>query len=86
MNSMADNQKVYQAIKTIAEERCKENETYLRAEVAVELKKYGIASDSSEVSRCQVQKDCLKDYRREKLTPTEISNNKMYRKDNCLYR
>lgn len=50
MNSMADNQKVYQAIKTIADELCKENKTYLRADLAFELKKYGIASDSSEVS------------------------------------
>ena len=47
MNSMADNQKVYQAIKTIADELCKENKTYLRADLAFELKKYGIASDSS---------------------------------------
>lgn len=39
MNSMADNQKVYQAIKTIADELCKENKTYLRADLAFELKK-----------------------------------------------
>ena len=51
MNSIADNQKVYQAIKTIADELCKENKTYLRADLAFELKKYGIASDSSEVSK-----------------------------------
>ena len=51
MNSMADNQKVYQAIKTIADELCKENKTYLRADLAFELKKYGIASDSSEWER-----------------------------------
>ena len=48
---MADNQNVYQAIKTIADELCKENKTYLRADLAFELKKYGIASDSSEVSK-----------------------------------
>ena len=41
MNSMADNQKVYQAIKTIADELCQENKTYLRADLAFELKKYG---------------------------------------------
>lgn len=41
MNSMADNQKVYQAIKTIADELCKENKTYRRADLAFELKKYG---------------------------------------------
>lgn len=39
-----------------------------------------------ETSRFQVQKDSLKDYRKEKLTPTEIRNNKMYLKDNCLYK
>jgi len=39
-----------------------------------------------ETSRFQVQKDSLKDYRKEKLSPTEIRNNKMYLKDNCLYR
>ena len=39
-----------------------------------------------ETGRFQVQKDSLKDYRKEKLTPTEIRNNKMYLKDNCLYR
>lgn len=42
MNSMADNQKVYQEIKTIADELCKENKTYLRADLAFELKKYGM--------------------------------------------
>lgn len=57
MNSMADNQKVYQAIKTIADELCKENKTYLRADLAFELKKYGIASDSSEVSWCLMPTD-----------------------------
>jgi len=39
-----------------------------------------------ESSRFLVQKDSLKDYRKEKLTPTETRNNKMYLKDNCLYR
>ena len=48
---MDDNQKIYQAIKTIADELCKENKTFLRADLAFELKKYGITSDSSEVSK-----------------------------------
>ena len=39
-----------------------------------------------ESSRFQVQKDSLKDYRKEKLTPTEIRNNKMYLKGNCSYK
>ena len=51
MNNMADNQEMYQAIKTIADNLCKENKTYLRADLAYELKKYGVASDSSEVSK-----------------------------------
>ena len=51
MNIMADNQKVYQAIKMIADNLCKENKTYLRADLAFELKKFGINSDSSEVSK-----------------------------------
>ena len=48
---MVDKQKIYQAIKTIADNLCKENKTYLRADLAYELKEYGIASDSSEVSK-----------------------------------
>ncbi len=42
---------VYQAIKSIADSLCRENKTWLRADLAFELKKYGITSDSSEVSR-----------------------------------
>lgn len=44
-------QEIYQTIKTIADNLCKENKTYLRADLAFELKKYGITSDSSEVSK-----------------------------------
>ena len=39
MNSMADNQKVYQAIKKIADEVCKENKTYRREDLDIEHKK-----------------------------------------------
>ena len=46
-----DKLEIYKNIKTIADELCKENKTYLRADLAFELKKYGIASDSSEVSK-----------------------------------
>ena len=46
-----DKLEIYKNIKTIADEFCKENKTYLRADLAFELKKYGIASDSSEVSK-----------------------------------
>ena len=41
-----DKLEIYKNIKTIADELCKENKTYLRADLAFELKKYGIASDS----------------------------------------
>lgn len=44
-------QELYKAIKTVADELGKENKTYLRADLAYELKKYGVASDSSEVSK-----------------------------------
>lgn len=51
MGEINNKQIVYQAIKTIADNLCKENKTYLRADLAYELKKYGVASDSSEVSK-----------------------------------
>lgn len=46
-----NNQDIYQKVKAIADELCKENKTYLRADLAFELKKYGITSDSSDVSK-----------------------------------
>ena len=46
-----DKLEIYKNIKTIADELCKENKMYVRADLAFELKKYGIASDSSEVSK-----------------------------------
>ncbi len=51
MDRTINHHEIYQTIKAIADELCKENKTYLRADLAFELKKYGIASDSSEVSR-----------------------------------
>ncbi len=51
MSEIENKQMVYQAIKSIADNLCKEDKTYLRADLAFELKKYGIASDSSEVSK-----------------------------------
>lgn len=51
MGEINNKQTVYQAIKTIADNLCKEDKTYLRADLAYELKKYGVASDSSEVSK-----------------------------------
>lgn len=51
MSGKGDNREVYQVIKRIADNLCKENKTFLRADLAFELKSYGITSDSSEVSR-----------------------------------
>ena len=51
MSGKGDNREVYQVIKRIADNLCKENKTFLRADLAFELKNYGITSDSSEVSR-----------------------------------
>ena len=44
-------QEVYKRIKAVADDLCKEHKTWLRADLAFELKKYGIASDTSEVSQ-----------------------------------
>lgn len=43
------NQEIYKVIKSIADELCRDNKTFLRADLAFELKKYGVKSDSSEV-------------------------------------
>ena len=59
MNSMADNQKVYQEIKMIADNLCKENKTYLRADLAFELKKYGIASDGENGAFPPTRNGCI---------------------------
>ncbi len=47
---MDDRRNIYHAIKEIADNLCKEDKTFLRADLAFELKEYGIASDSSKVS------------------------------------
>ena len=41
------NQEIYKVIKSIADELCRDNKTFLRADLAFELKKYGVKSDSS---------------------------------------
>lgn len=46
-----DMQSVFQAIKNIADDLCKEDKTYLRADLAYELKKFGVNADSAEVSK-----------------------------------
>lgn len=43
------NREIYKAIKSIADELCSDGKTFLRADLAYELKKYGVAGDSSEV-------------------------------------
>lgn len=42
-NKMGNNTKVYQEIKAIADNLCKENKTYLCADLVFEFKKYAYA-------------------------------------------
>lgn len=44
-----ENREIYKAIKSIADELCSDGKTFLRADLAYELKRYGVAGDSSEV-------------------------------------
>lgn len=44
-----EDREIYKAIKSIADELCSDGKTFLRADLAYELKKYGVAGDSSEV-------------------------------------
>lgn len=44
-----ENREIYKAIKSVADELCSDGKTFLRADLAYELKKYGVAGDSSEV-------------------------------------
>lgn len=46
-----DNKTIYDAIRKIAAKLCKDGETYLRADLAFELKQYGIDADSIDVSK-----------------------------------
>lgn len=50
-----DNRTIYEAIRTIAAKVCKDGETYLRADLAYELKQYGIQTDSADVSRLALE-------------------------------
>lgn len=43
-----DKKAVYEAIRALAARLCKEGEVYLRADLAYELKRFGIADDSIE--------------------------------------
>ena len=53
--SQNDNRTIYEAIRTIAAKVCKDGETYLRADLAYELKQYGIQTDSADVSRLALE-------------------------------
>ena len=46
---------IYDAIRSIAAKLCKDGETYLRADLAYELKQYGIDADSIDVSRLALE-------------------------------
>ena len=50
-----DKKAVYEAIRALAARLCKEGEVYLRADLAYELKRFGIADDSIEVSRLALE-------------------------------
>lgn len=50
-----DSQNIYEAIRNIAAKLCKDGETYLRADLAYELKQYGINADSIDVSRLALE-------------------------------
>ena len=50
-----DKPAIYDAIRSIAAKLCKDGETYLRADLAYELKQYGIDADSIDVSRLALE-------------------------------
>ena len=50
-----DKTTIYNAIRSIAAKLCKDGETYLRADLAYELKQYGIDADSIDVSRLALE-------------------------------
>jgi hypothetical protein len=50
-----DKTRIYDAIRSIAAKLCKDGETYLRADLAYELKQYGIDADSIDVSRLALE-------------------------------
>lgn len=50
-----DNKRLYDAIREIAAKVCKDGETFLRADLAYELKQYGINADSIDVSRLAME-------------------------------
>lgn len=50
-----DKTAIYDAIRSIAAKLCKDSETYLRADLAYELKQYGIDADSIDVSRLALE-------------------------------
>lgn len=50
-----DKTTIYDAIRSIAAKLCKDGETYLRADLAYELKQYGINADSIDVSRLALE-------------------------------
>lgn len=50
-----DSLNIYEAIRSIAEKLYREGETYLRADLAYELKQYGIQTDSIDISRLALE-------------------------------
>lgn len=84
-----DKQSVFQAIKNIADDLCKENKTYLRADLSYELKKFGVDADSAEVSKLVY--DAYKFFRQDgHIAIAFVSNNSRttlvaeYKLNDCL--
>lgn len=84
-----DKQSVFQAIKNIADDLCKENKTYLRADLAYDLKKFGVDADSAEVSKLVY--DAYKFFRQDgHIAIAFVSNNSRttlvaeYKLNDCL--
>lgn len=84
-----DKQSVFQTIKNIADDLCKENKTYLRADLAYELKKFGVDADSAEVSKLVY--DAYKFFRQDgHIAIAFVSNNSRttlvaeYKLNDCL--
>lgn len=83
------NQEIYKVIKSIADELCRDNKTFLRADLAFELKKYGIKSDSSEVESLVFGAYCF--YKNDSnISIAFVTNNSRttlvadYKLNNCL--
>lgn len=84
-----EKQEIYKAIKSIADELCRDGKTFLRADLAFELKKHGVQSDSSEVEKLVFEAYCF--YRNDgNISIAFVTNNSRttlvadYKLNHCL--